>query len=137
MAERWTDAASATATATDSVPASDEERLDGAAADVWPADTGAADAYLLESFYMRDRDYSGSLNAAEFVGGVSEELRQRQATLFVAADRNGDGLLTALEYREKLLGLTGAAHASKTETSERFKSADAARVAAPVCRALP
>ena len=89
-------AGDAAATATDVAAASDPALLQRAG-------TAAADEYLLESFYMRDRDHSGSLDAAEFVGDASDELRHMRTALFMAADHDGDGLLTASEFREQLL----------------------------------
>ena len=99
------------ATATDVAAATDDDMGASDALDAWRNDSEAAEDYLLEGFYMRDRDRSGSLDQAEFVMGASQELRNRQTELFLAADRNADGVLVASEYRKALLTLSVAAHA--------------------------
>jgi hypothetical protein len=100
-----------TATQTDVAAATDTDRLRIGVRDTWRTDSEAAEEYLLEGFYLRDRDRSGKLDRAEFVSGASQELSGRQTEFFVAADRNSDGLLAALEYREALLAWSVAVHA--------------------------
>lgn len=66
----------------------------------------ALESYVLGAFSARDLDGSKGLDLQEFVSAASEELKRRQEALFHGLDLNGDGVISADEYREQLLALT-------------------------------
>jgi hypothetical protein len=67
-------------------------------------------------------DSEGLHNAAQAVrptvsGDRDDSCSRNRAELFVAADRDGDGVLSALEYRENLLPLSVAAQSCEERQS--------------------
>lgn len=76
-------------------------------------DDGQIDEHFSQLFAPMDLDQSRSLTLSEFVRSSRTNARPRQEAVFSLADRNGDGLVSALEYGEFLVTMIGLADTDK------------------------